>query len=495
MKRYKHNLSNYNLTTADMGQIIPIGCVPVLPGDAVQQNTNLLVRFQHMLAPIMHPMTARVHHYFVSNRHLWNKKDFFGEADDSNGSWEDFITGGPDGTNSDVPPTITSTTTVKNLEDYLGLPRVAGLSLNAMPVRAVNAVFNEYYRDQDLVTKRLADDVTVPRCAWEKDYFSSARPWTQKGSDVTIPLGTIAPVIGLGPTSSTYAGSDNIKQAGGTTYAGSSDTTSTSSQALYYKEDPDNSGFPGIFADLANATGANINDVRRAFALQRYQEARARYGSRFTEYLRYLGVVPEDMRIQRPEFLGGGQTQVQVSEVLETVTLPPNAATGTQYGHGIAAMKTNSYRRQINEHGYIVTMFSLRPKTVYNDTVHREWLKTTREDYFQKELQFIGQQPIYTEEVYAGAASPGSTWGYNDRYSEYREHPSKITAEFRDSTANYWHLARIFGAEPTLNAAFVECSPSNRIFAEQTNNNMWIMAQHRMVARRLVNRSAMPRIM
>lgn len=494
MKRSKHNLSNYQLTTADLGQLIPVGCVPALPGDTIQHSTNLLVRFQNMLAPVMHPMTARVHHFFVPNRHLWNKKDFFGEADDSNGSWEDFITGGADGNNAEAPPTITTTTTAKNLEDYLGLPRVAGLSVNAMPVRAFNAVFNEYYRDQDLVTARLADDVTVPKISWEKDYFTTCRPWTQKGSDVTIPLGSTAPVMGVGAVNQSYT-SDTLYFSDGTS-ATQSSTSPSGVNALGAIEG--STGYPNIYADLSAATGANINDVRRAFALQRYKEARARYGSRYVEYLRYLGVIPEDMRIQRPEFLGGGQTQVNISEVLATgdnsASVPAQYA-GKMRGHGIAAMRSNMYRRTINEHGYIVTMFSVRPKSLYNDGIHREWLREDKEDFFQKELQFIGQQAVTNAEVYAGAATPTDTFGYNDRYMEYREHPSKITGEFRTSASNYWHLARIFGAEPALNSSFVECDPSDRIFAEQTNNNMWITAQHKMVARRLVSKSAPGRIL
>lgn len=495
MKRSKHNLSNYQLTTADLGQLIPIGCVPALPGDTIQHSTNVLVRFQTMLAPVMHPMTARVHHFFVPNRHIWNKKDFFGEADDGNDSWENFITGGADGNNAEAPPTITTTSTAKNLEDYLGLPRVAGISVNAMPVRAVNAVFNEYYRDQDLVTARLADDVTVPKISWEKDYFTTARPWTQKGSDVTIPLGSLAPVKtdATGATDiSVLDGNDVYNKLVNT--PSELETTPTGVQA------------DRLYADLSTATGANINDVRRAFALQRYKEARARYGSRYVEYLRYLGVIPEDMRIQRPEFLGGGQTQVNVSEVLNTRGLGAAAAihaqssldqVGAMYGHGIAAMRSNMYRRTINEHGYIVTMFSCRPKSVYNDGIHREWLRTDKEDYFQKELQFIGQQSITNAEVYAGAATPTDTFGYTDRYMEYREHPSKITGEFRTSTANYWHLARIFGSEPALNSSFVTCSPSDRIFGLSSSNanNMWITAQHKMVARRLVSKSAPGRIL
>lgn len=497
--RHKHNLGFLNLTTGDMGKLYPIGCTPALPGDTVQHSTNVLVRMQHMLAPVMHQVTARVHHFFVPNRFLWNKKDWFGEADDTNGSWEDFITGGPDGNNAEVPPTITTTGTAADMLDYLGIPTVAGININAMPIRAVNAIFNIYYRDQDLVTKRLADDLTIPNIAWEKDYLTTARPWEQKGDAVTIPLGTTAPVVGIGKANQTYnTGPVNRYETG------ASGTTAYAKYATAggfdVEEDPNNPGFPGIFADLSNATGATANEIRRAFAIQRYQEARARYGSRYSEYLKYLGVLPDDLRIDEPEFLAGGQVPISFSEVISTsnnssITGDPNDKVGGLRGHGIAALRSNKYRRHITEHGYIVTMFSMRPKSVYNDAIDREFLKTTKEDYYQRELEFIGQQQVYLNEVYADAASGMDTWGYSDRYQEYRENKNRICGQFRTTVADYWHLARKFGAAPALNAAMVECNPTKRVFADQTDHSMWIMAQHRMVARRLVARSTASRIL
>lgn len=488
--RSKHNLGFLNLATGNMGELYPIGVTPALPGDTIQHSTNVLLRFQHMLAPVMHRMDARVHHFFVPNRFLWNKKDYFGEADDGNDSWDNFITGGPDGNNAESPPTITTTGTAKDLLDYLGIPLVAGIDINAMPVRAFNAVFNDWYRDQDLVTKRLADDLTIPKISWEKDYFTTARPWSQKGSDVTIPLGDKARIYGIAVAdTASSTGPIDVRET---------DETSPTSFAKYWAsarvEDDPATGYPNIYADLTNATGATANEVRRAFAIMRYQEARARYGSRYSEYLRYLGVLPDDLRIDRPEFLGGGQVPVSVSEVLNTYDDDSTLYAGTLRGHGIAAMRSNKYRRHITEHGYIVSCFSLRPKAVYSDGIHREYLKTTKEDWFQKELQFIGQQELYLNEIYADVTNGGDTWGYTDRYQEYRENPNRICGEFR-STFDYWHLARQFGSAPTLNSAMVECNPSKRIFADQTNHSMWIMSQHKMVARRIVSKSAANRLL
>lgn len=494
LKRNKHNLSHYHLLTCDMGQLIPIGCVPALPGDTFQHYSNVLTRVSPMVAPIMHPVTARVHHFFVPYRKLWEGAD--------GDNWEDFITGGPDGDNAATPPKITTTGDENDLLNYLGLPPVADIEVNAFPVRAFNAIYNEYYRDQDLVEERDLDDLTIPQVAWEKDYFTSARPWTQKGPDVTVPIGEWAPVRGIGKESDTYVDSPvTARETNGIIREYASRTIvggGGANDEHYFEEDPTQPGFPNIWADLSQAIGGNINDVRRAFAIQRYQEARARYGSRYTEYLRYLGVTPSDARLQRPEFLGGGRAQINISEVLQT---GPEAdpgpgeefGVGDMYGHGISAMRSNKYRRFIEEHGVIMSMLSVRPKTMYLDGIHREWLRNDKEDYFQKELQHIGQQEVLNNEVFADAAAGSETFGYQDRYMEYRQHPSYVSSEFRN-VLDFWHMGRDFESPPVLNQSFTDCVPTKRIHQEQTMHALWIMVQHKIVARRLVDRSATARI-
>ena len=497
MKRYKHNIGSYNLLTADMGELIPIGLTEVLPADTVQHRTSMLIRLSPLASPVMHPVKVRIHHWFVPHRLVWDGTKT-GDAADSN--WEDFITGGADGNNSDQVPTIPNTNQAKNVLDYFGLnPQSSGaLNVSALPVRGYNLIYNEFYRDQDLVSERALTDTTVARVAWEKDYFTGSRPWTQKGSDVTIPLGEKAPVHGLGKINQNFPSTNtDVYETGGSgtqTYAASARIQSTTNDhAVYMEEDPDNAGYPNVWADLANAVGANVNDVRRAFAIQRYQEARARYGSRYAEYLRYLGARPMDSRLQRPEFLGGGRAMINFSEIMQT---GPESGTptrafgvGDMYGHGISGMSSRTYRRTMNEHGYIISLLSVRPKVMYNEAVDRHWLRTIKEDFFQRELQHIGQQPVWKGEAYNLSADPKGVFGYQDRYREYRESASHVTSEFRD-TLDYWHLARKLATEPTLNASYIECKPSKRIHNEQTLNQMWIMAQHHMVARRLVERSA-----
>lgn len=481
MRRFKHNLSSYKLTTFDLGQLVPVGLVEALPGDTFDHDTSALVRLSPLAAPVMHPVTVRLHHFFVPHRLVWSDAG-------GTGTFEDFITGGNDGNDAQTVPTMSSTGTAKDLLDYYGIPLVASVDISAVPAAGFNAIFNEYYRDQDLVTARDPDDLTIPQIAWEKDYFTASRPWPQRGDEVTLPLGTQAPVTTDAATNtdvSVYSsanttwrkladGGDNLIELGG--------TAGVEADQLY--------------ADLSSATAASVVEIRRAFALQRYKELRARYGARYVEYLRYLGVRSSDARLDRPEYLGGGRVQVSFSEVLQTApdTTSRDFGVGDLYGHGIAAMRSNRYRYTCEEHGYIHTLMSVRPKSMYLDGIHRTWLRTDKESFWQRELEFIGQQEVYKNEVYADSVDGTDTWSYQDRYSEYRGVPSNVAGEFR-STLDYWHLGRKFTTDPALNSTFVECVPGKRVFNEQTQNSLWVMARHRMAARRLVSNRANPRIL
>lgn len=496
MKRSKHSLSHFKLLTANMGELVPIGLTEVLPGDTVQHATSMLLRMSPLLSPVYTPLHARIHHWFVPHRLVWD-------------SWEDFITGGPDGLDASVFPTITLNPSNGDLADYLGVPTGTNIAVSALPFRGYGMIWNEWYRDQDLqtaLTVATADgadsttNTTLQNVCWEKDYFTSARPWTQKGADVTLPLGTEAPVTGLGWDASSLGGaptaSKQVNESGATqpTYAYAHITDPSGAGGadnkaqLWVERDPSNIYYPNIYADLSNATAATINELREAMAIQRYEEARARYGSRYTEYLRYLGVRSSDARLQRPEYLGGGRQTVQFSEVLQTgVTTSgtPNTGVGSLLGHGIGAVRSNRYRRFFEEHGYVFSLLSVLPKTIYANGLPRHWSRSTKEDFFQKELQHIGQQEVLNKEVYTAHSSPNGVFGYQDRYDEYRRNESGVSGDFR-STLNYWHLARLFGSDPALNATFVSANPSNRIFQSTSSDQLYVMAMHSMQARRLV---------
>ena len=512
-KRSKFSLSHYVLKTCKMGYVLPVGLVEVLPGDSFRHATSVFMRLAPMLAPVMHPVTVRIHHWFIPTRLLWD--DF-----------EDFITGGP--TNTDVSefPTITAPSggfAVGSLADHLGLPpKIDGIEVSALPFRAYNLVYNEWYRDQDLETEKALSlesgpDTTTAtdllRCDWERDYFTTARPWPQKGPDVSVPVNLTAagePSISAATTISgggrpTFTTSDlggNNKQPEGvlrptdynTDGAVSVNFNNPGRLALQWK-DPGLSAKTHITFTSGNPElgSVNINSLREAFALQRFAEHRAMYGSRYVEYLRYLGIKASDARLQRPEYLGGGKQTIQFSEVLQTAE--GTDPVGTLRGHGIAAMRSNRYRRFFEEHGFVLSIMLVRPKAIYMQGIPRSWLRRVREDFFQTELQNIGQQEVYTKELY-GAAPAGEdgglkVFGYQNRYDEYRGHESYVCGEFRD-ILDYWHLARSFGNEPVLNADFISATPSERIFAAQQNDQLYCMINHSLQARRLMSKFGNP---
>lgn len=487
--RSKFNLSNYKLFSFDMGHLIPCGLTETLPGDTIQMSTSALVRCSPLVAPIMHPVHVRIHHWFVPHRLVWD-------------NFEDFITGGPTGEDTNTIPTRTFApgVAVGSLGDYLGVPAgVTNIEVSALPFRGYALIWNEFYRDQDLQTPLDIDtgdgpdtltNGTLQNCAWEKDYFTSSRPWEQKGPSITIPIGTEAPVKGIGITDGDFAGANvNVYEAGPP--AGQVTYTHPrpfSAANIWYGDGiGDGPGAkPNIRADLTSASGVTINVLREAFALQRFAEARARFGSRYVEYLRYLGIRSSDARLQRPEYLGGGRQTLQFSEVLATADAE-DIPVGSMKGHGIGAMRSNRFRRYFEEHGYIFSFMSVKPRTVYTQGIPRTWNRRNREDFWQKELQHIGQQEVLKKEIYYADDGTGSdVFGYQDRYDEYRRGMSQVSGDFRTSNLNYWHMARIFNSAPALNAAFVQADPTNRIFASSTLDTMYCYANHSIQARRLV---------
>lgn len=475
MKRSKHSLSHYHLTSIDQGALVPIGHFEVLPGDTVQMSTSALVRAAPLVAPIMHPVHCRIHHFFVPYRLLW--VDF-----------EDFITGGPTGTNASTPPYKNpggangyANVTAGTLANYLGLPIGTygnSLTVSALPFRAYNLIFNEWYRDQDLVSEVALStasglDTTTPTAllnvAWEKDYFTSARTTEQKGAAATVPVSQAPSVAGSFRLQAT-----NLPTAAGNVTSTGAGVMQVAGANAYY--------------DLAAAgVTINIGDLRESLAIQRYREARLLYGSRYVEYLRYLGVKSSDARLQRPEYLGGGKQTIQFSEVLQTAegTNP----VGMMRGHGIGALRSNRWRRFFEEHGIVMSLMSVKPRTVYMQSADRSWFRTIKEDFYQKELEHIGQQPVYNREVYSGHSAPAGVFGYQDRYDEYRRKESRVSGEFAD-TLKYWHMARDLSSEPTLNASFVTSTPTNRVYASTTTDQLYVMAMHSIQARRMVSKVA-----
>lgn len=387
-----------------MGELVPIMAHEVLPGDVHQHQTDMLVRVAPMLTPVMHPTNISIHHFYVPSRIVW--KDF-----------EDFITGGDDGNDTSVFPQITLTATEGSLADYLGIPIGTSLAVNALVFRAYALIWNHYFRDKDLQTELTIDltsgaDSTTNtalqfRC-WEKDFFTTCRATEQKGSDVTLPLGTSAPVLGIGVGSSvTYPNTNSGIKDANTDPAESGDWTADT--GFYVKGTGSGDVVPDIRADLSNATAATVNQLRSALAEQSFKEARSRYGNDYRDYLKWLGVGSVDGRLQRPEYLGGGKNTITFSEIIQSGTdFDSNDGVGTLRGHGMAGMRSNRYKKFFPEHGYVISLASAMPKTMYSDGIHHMFNKTTKEEFFQREYQHTGQRAVKNKEVYAAHTTPRS---------------------------------------------------------------------------------------
>lgn len=507
-KRNKHNLSHYRLLTGDPGEALPVSCVEVLPGDSFDHTASVLVRCSPLLAPVMHRAQVRVHHFYVPNRIIWPASE--------SGGWEAFMTQDPNGS-LDVP-TVTfantdKTSAMARLYEYLGCPlaSLAGgsLKVSQLAARAYWSIWNEWYRDQDLENPINIADFSVftkgiQRVSWRKDMFTSARTSPQQGSDITLPLGTTAPVyvnqVVNDVTPAISFGNLEINQASHATLPG----------ALRGVDSPP--GGSGLsparltgVADLSSSSVVSVRDLREAMALQRYAERMSQFGHRYSELLLSMGVKSSDGRIGRPEYLGGGKTNISFSEVLQTAE--GTAPVGEMRGHGIAPARTQKYRRFFEEHGFVISILSVVPEAVYANAVPRHFYKgftgglpgvdRVIDDYYQPELERIGQQAIFKKELYPNgtSAQDDAVFGYNDRYYEYRHHPSQVMGDFLPGRSlDYWTWARSFASQPTLNQSFIQCDPGKRVFVDQTTEHkLWCAVNHRIVARRLVTKNVIGR--
>lgn len=480
MQRSTVNLSHDHPMSLDMGYLAPVCALEVLPGDSFIGQTQLMARVAPLVNPVMHKVDIRVHHWYVPNRII--DPDF-----------EDGITG-KDETYT-VPKVTIATEADHSLVDHFGIPYQAGLEINAHPVRAVNAIWNEFYRDQDLQVERDQDDLTLPRIAWGKDYFTTCRPQPQQGDSISIPFSTgQVPVSGLAFTSegkgppSTYTGYESGTGTGESRQISGTNVAAGVGGDMIVEHDSV-TNHPAIFADLtATEGGIDVNDLRRSIALQRFAEARMRFGSRYADYLKFLGVNPSDGRLDRPEYLGGGSQMISFTEVLATAE-GANTQVGDLYGHGIAAARTRRFRKMFEEHGWMISLISARPKTVYMESVNRSFLRNDAMDFWQKELEVLPWQEVRQNEVHV-AGDPSVVFGYAPRYDDYRFAPSYVSGSFRDGPEKDWHMAREFGTPPTLNSSFVECTPTDRIYGDVEMPELLINAHNSITARRLVRMNA-----
>lgn len=464
------DLSHERKLSMNMGELIPILNKEILPGDHFRGSTELMARMAPMLAPIQHRINAYVHYFFVPTRILWDQ-------------WEDFITAGKEGTTTPVIPKVTFGTgnelAVGDLGDYMGLPPVPDpatddLVVSALPFRAYQQIYNDYYVDENLanmVDITDASQITVLRKrAWEKDYFTSCLPWTQRGPEVGIPVdfnykdpATSSHVPGGG-------GADVWLDPLG-------NFSATSSGPLI---DIQNLEEDGVTVD--------INQLRQSSALQRFLEKAARGGYRLKEtILAQFGVQTSDARLQRAEWLGGGRQPMKISEVLNTSGTATEEQ-GYMAGHGISVGETNRFKKRFEEHGYLIGILSILPRTAYMKGVHRDWKRFDRTDYYWPEFANLGEQAVLNSEVYydpSDANYNAGTFGYQQQYAEYKYAESSVHGEFRTSLA-FWHMGRNFGSQQSLNAQFVQCTPTDRIFAVAGQEQLYVLVYNNLHAKRLM---------
>jgi hypothetical protein len=463
--RSSFKIQKTHKTTFDAGFLVPVYVDEVLPGDTFNLKMTAFARLATPLFPIMDNMHIDSFFFFVPNRLVWdNWQRFMGEQDN------------PTDSISYVVPQQVSPAggyAVGSLQDYMGLPTVgqvgAGNTVShcAFFTRAYNLIWNDWFRDENLQTSvpvplgdgpdaTPATNFTLLRRGKRHDYFTSALPWPQKGSPVSLPLGTSAPV-----SVTSLAGFTGIT-SGASTFGLKTDLTSG-------KIAVDTLTAPGnvLYADLSQATAATINQLRQSFQIQKLLERDARGGTRYTEIIRsHFGVISPDARLQRPEYLGGGSSPVNVNPIAQTsgtgasgTTAPLGnlAAMGTALAHG------HGFTQSFTEHGVIIGLVSVRADLTYQQGLRKMWNRSTRYDFYFPAFAMLGEQAVLNREIYCtGGATDSQVFGYQERWAEYRYNPSQISGLFKSTSAGTidpWHLAQKFTSLPTLNSTFIQDTP------------------------------------
>ena len=449
----------FKATLPESGYLYPFYVDEALPGDEFFLNATALVRLATPQFPIMDNLFVDTQFFFVPMRLIWDNWEKFNGAQDN-----------PEDSTDYLVPTITSPATTghaaESIYDYMGIPPgVGGLEHRACWLRAYNLIWNEWYRDQNLQqsvpvpTDDGPDDPTsykLMKRGKRHDYFTSCLPWPQKGPAVPLPLGDQAPIHSDAATNAAVEVYSTVQSAQRFLDA-STPYVQMSSQLQ--------AGGGPLYADLSSATAATINQLRQSFQIQRLYERDARGGTRYTEIIKaHFNVTSPDMRLQRPEFLGGGSTPLNVQPVTSTAE-GANYPVGELAAVGSTMVRGNGFRQSFTEHGVIIGLISVRADLNYQQGLNRMWSRSTRWDFYWPALAHLGEQSVLNKEIYAvgdGGATDDQVFGYQERYAEYRYKPSEIAGQMRSSFTtplDVWHLAQDFGSLPVLSGPFIEEDP------------------------------------
>lgn len=461
-------------------QLTPIFVDEILPGDTCNVTLNHFTRLATQKVPIMDNLYIDFFFFFIPNRLVWENWEKFNGAQTDPGDSTDFL----------IPTTNLTNASAQNgtIYDHFGVPTIIpadtyDFDINVLPLRCYNLIYNEWFRDQN-----LQDSLPVPKDDGpdlanlyilknrnkRHDYFTSALPWPQKGPAVDLPIGTSAPIERIsnaGNWTAYRSGTNTVE--GGATGAIKSTVTSgfllNNAENAYLSFDPNNT----LIADLSAATAATINQLREAFSIQSLYELDARGGTRYVEILQaHFNVISPDFRLQRPEYLGGGESRINVHPVPQTA---PTSGTNAQaqlasFGTSSSNGQNIGFTKSFVEHGYVIGLACARADITYQQGLNKMWSRQTRFDFFWPKLQEIGEQAILNKEIFInGTATDDAVFGYQERYAEYRYKPSEIRGEFRSNFAqslDFWHMAEEYATLPALNDTFIKQStPINRALA------------------------------